>query len=83
MADLKSNLSCGRSKIQRASGDGLVQGDWSELRYVLASYWMPTLRVSSDDYSFRRTGVILDAYFRSMLPTFKSMLHTLRVCYLL
>ena len=50
-------------------GTGWIQGERSELRYVLASYWMPTLRVSSDDYSFRRTGVILDAYFKSMLPT--------------
>ncbi len=23
----------------------------SELRYILAAYWMPTLRVSSDAYS--------------------------------
>ena len=61
-------------------GTGWIQGERSELRYVLASYWMPTLRVSSDDYSFRRTGVILDAYFKSMLPTFKGMLPTLRVC---
>ena len=32
-------------------GTGWIQGERSELRYVLASYWMLTLRVSSDDYS--------------------------------
>ncbi len=74
MADLKSNMPVGM---------GWIQGERSELLYVLTSYWMPTLRASSDDYSFRRTGVILSAYFKSMLPTSKSMLPTLRVCCLL